>query len=66
MKKYYHKPIPPAEVLKILFESNGTQFNSRLVKAFIKGIGIYPAGSLVRLESGMLGIVREVVTDNLL
>ena len=49
-----------------MFEWSKTHFNPRLVQAFIKGIGIYPAGSLVRMESGRLGIVREIVPDKLL
>jgi hypothetical protein len=62
----YHKGMPPSEALKYLFQSGGTLFNPSLVQAFIKGIGIYPVGSLVRMESGKLGIVREVVPDKLL
>ncbi|HEX8987064.1 MAG TPA: HD-GYP domain-containing protein [Rhodocyclaceae bacterium] len=62
----YHKPIPPTEALRSLFEWSKCQFNPTLVQAFIKGIGIYPAGSLVRMESGRLGVVREVVPDRLL
>ena len=58
--------MPPTETLKKLFEWSGTHFNPTLVQAFIKGIGIYPAGSLVRMESERLGIVREVVQDKLL
>lgn len=64
--RVYHKALPPTEALRRLYEWSGTQFNPRLVQAFIKGIGIYPAGSLVRLESDRLGIVREVVPENLL
>lgn len=64
--RVYHKGIPPTEALKRLFEGGGTHFNPRLVEAFIKGIGIYPAGSLVRLESDKLGIVREVIPERLL
>lgn len=64
--RVYHKALPPTEALRRLYEWSGTQFNPRLVQAFIKGIGIYPAGSLVRLESDRLGIVREVTPDNLL
>ncbi|MFA6014618.1 MAG: HD-GYP domain-containing protein [Gallionellaceae bacterium] len=62
----YSKPTPPTAALRRLFELSGTQFNSRLVEAFIKGVGIYPAGSLVHLASGKLGIVREVVSNRLL
>lgn len=64
--RIYHKGMPPTEALRKLFEWSSTHFNPRLVQAFIKGIGIYPAGSLVRMESEKLGIVREVVPDKLL
>jgi HD-GYP domain-containing protein (c-di-GMP phosphodiesterase class II) len=64
--RVYHKGMPPTEALRKLFEWSGTHFNHILVRAFTKGIGIYPAGSLVRMESEKLGIVREVVPDKLL
>ena len=62
----YRKAIPPTEALKIVFDLSGKNFKSSLVQGFIKGIGIYPAGSLVRLETGNLGIVRKVIPDNVL
>jgi HD-GYP domain-containing protein (c-di-GMP phosphodiesterase class II) len=62
----YHKGMPPTETLRKMYSWSGTHFNPTLVQAFIKGIGIYPAGSLVRMESDRLGIVREVSPDNLL
>jgi putative nucleotidyltransferase with HDIG domain len=65
--RIYHKGMPPTEALKKLLEwGSGGHFNPKLVQAFIKGIGIYPAGSLVRLSSERLGIVREVIPDKLL
>ena len=64
--RIYHKPIPATEALGKMFEWSKVHFNPSLVQAFIKGIGIYPAGSLVRMESGRMGIVREVVPDKLL
>lgn len=64
--RVYHKGMTPTDALRKLFEWGGTHFNPRLVEAFIKGVGIYPAGSLVRMESGRLGIVREVIPDRLL
>lgn len=64
--RVYHKGMTPTDALRKLFEWGGTHFNPRLVEAFIKGVGIYPAGSLVRMESGRLGIVREVMPDRLL
>lgn len=64
--RVYHNGMPPTEALRKLFEWGGSHFNPRLVEAFIKGVGIYPAGSLVRMESDRLGIVREVIPDRLL
>ena len=56
-KRVYRGPINPAEAVRKLFEWSERRFDRELAHAFIKTIGIYPAGSLVRLESGRLGIV---------
>jgi len=64
--RVYRTGMPPTEALRKMFEWSKFHFNPRLVQAFIKGIGIYPAGSLVRMESGRMGIVREVVPAKLL
>lgn len=64
--RIYHKGMPPTEALQKLYEWSGSHFNPMLVQAFIKGVGIYPAGSLVRMESERLGIVRKVVPEKLL
>jgi hypothetical protein len=34
-------------------------FDSTVLQTFIKAIGIYPTGSLVRMASGKLGVVVE-------
>jgi putative nucleotidyltransferase with HDIG domain len=64
--RVYSKGIPPTEALRKIFEWSKFHFNPTLVQAFIKGVGIYPAGSLVRMHSGKMGIVREVVPAKLL
>lgn len=53
----YKRGLPPTEALKKLFEWRTRYFNSELVQQFIRCVGIYPVGSLVRLESGVIAIV---------
>ncbi|MFH7321038.1 HD-GYP domain-containing protein [Desulfurivibrio sp. D14AmB] len=55
----YHKGMEQTEVLRRLYRWRHTHFNETLVQHFIKCIGIYPPGTLVRLESGLLAVVVE-------
>lgn len=55
----YHKGMQPTDALSKLFEWSKFHFNESLVHAFARSIGIYPVGTLVRLESGQLGVVVE-------
>ncbi|MEP4146522.1 MAG: HD-GYP domain-containing protein [Halioglobus sp.] len=47
----------PAEAVKVLYEARDKQFQAELVEAFIQAVGIYPAGTIVELTSGEVGIV---------
>lgn len=57
----YHAALPAHEGLKVLYAMTPTAFPRELVEAFIRCIGIYPVGSLVRLNNGAMGVV--VATD---
>jgi putative nucleotidyltransferase with HDIG domain len=64
--RVYHKGMAPSDALKKLLEWSEHHFEPKLVHSFIRAIGIYPSGSLVRLESGRLAVVREQNEHDLL
>ena len=60
-----HRPARgPADAVAELYKLKG-HFDETLLTSFIRSIGIYPVGSLVRLESRMLGCVAAQRRDQL-
>lgn len=49
----------PADSLRKMAEWASGHFDATIFQAFVKSIGIYPIGSLLRLSSGRLGVVVE-------
>ena len=57
--RIYHGRSEPTAVLKRLLEWSDVQLDRDLVQQFIRTLGIYPVGSLVRLASGHLAVVSD-------
>lgn len=55
----YKKGWEPAEAIKKMATWKDGHFDETVFRAFVKTIGIYPNGTLLKLKSGRLGIVTE-------
>ncbi|WP_310390013.1 HD-GYP domain-containing protein [Roseateles sp.] len=56
----YKEAWDPAGSIQRMAQWSGGHFDPVVFRAFVKGVGIYPVGSLVKLESGRLAVVTEM------
>ena len=59
-QRTYQQSFPTDRILAVLKRSDGRQFDQHLVRRFVQLIGIYPAGTLVRLNTGEVAVVLKV------
>lgn len=53
-----HAPaISPSNAIRLLYKARNTEFQAELVEVFIQAVGVYPAGTIVELSSGEVGVV---------
>ena len=53
----WRNALMPDEALGKISRETGRRFDPALIKIFVNTLGLYPVGTLVRLDSGDLGIV---------
>jgi putative nucleotidyltransferase with HDIG domain len=56
-QRIYQEAFPTDRILAVLQRNDGAQFDQHLVRRFAQLVGIYPAGNLVRLDSGEIAVV---------
>jgi HD-GYP domain-containing protein (c-di-GMP phosphodiesterase class II) len=59
-QRLYQEAFPTDRILAVLKKNDGQQFDQHLVRRFVQLIGIYPAGNLVRLNTGEVAVVLKV------
>jgi putative nucleotidyltransferase with HDIG domain len=59
-QRAYQESFPTDRILQVLKRNDGLQFDQHLVRRFVQLVGIYPAGNLVRLNTGEVGVVLKV------
>jgi putative nucleotidyltransferase with HDIG domain len=56
-QRAYQESFPTDRILNVLKRNDGLQFDQHLVRRFVQLVGIYPAGNLVRLNTGEVAVV---------
>ena len=56
-QRVYQQAFPTDRILSVLQRNDGKQFDQNLVRRFVQLVGIYPAGNMVRLDTGEIAVV---------
>lgn len=65
-RTYYRAPETPDNALSIMFQLSGSVFDPLLLKVFINMMGIYPIGTLVRLNTKEIAVVYRTNPNDIL
>jgi putative nucleotidyltransferase with HDIG domain len=58
-ERRYQHAFAVDRILEVLEKNDGTEFEPNLVRRFVQLVGLYPAGSLVRLNTGAIAVVTR-------
>jgi putative nucleotidyltransferase with HDIG domain len=59
-QRLYQKSFPSERILAVLNRRDRTQFDRHLVRRFVQLVGIYPVGTMVRLNTGEAAVVLKI------
>jgi hypothetical protein len=54
--------LTPHEALSLMFAKMRSKYDSKLLSAFIRCLGVYPPGTIVQLSNGLIAMVSTVNT----
>jgi HD-GYP domain-containing protein (c-di-GMP phosphodiesterase class II) len=60
---YYSTYTSPEQGVRILLSKRGSPFNPVLVNVFVRMIGIFPIGTVVKLNTGQIALVKHQTSD---
>ncbi len=60
---YYSVQMPPDQAMRIMVKKRGSAFEPTLVKAFVNMMGMFPIGSVLKLDTGEIGLVVHQTGD---
>lgn len=52
----------PHEALSVMFAKMRSKFDPKLLQVFVRGLGVYPPGTIVQLSNGVIGMVATINT----
>lgn len=59
-ERVYKTGMHPIKAFKILINESPNSYNKELVEQFIQCLGLYPIGTLVKLNSGKIGLISKL------
>lgn len=59
----YQKPFEPREAMRVMESLSGTVIDPKYFEKFVRLLGIYPIGSLVRLDTNEVAVVLETYSE---
>lgn len=60
----YRLGMPASQAVSILYNEQHQHYDSQLVQLFIQMVGIYPVGSLVKMNNGQIAVVLSTNEDH--
>jgi len=58
-RRSYKRDYPPEVIYEIMIKDKGKRFDPELIDIFFKIMGVWPRRTIVRLEDGRIGIVKQ-------